>query len=107
MKSAEVAARRPARGSSGTLPFSDVSIDVRGAAPDAFNGAATQSVVFVGGGLSQPGVLDACLDNLAAPGGLVANAVMVEAKAILAQSYSRCSGTLQRFQHYHGVVAGA
>ena len=66
-----------------------VSVDVRGAAPDAFNGAATPSAVFVGGGLSQPGVLDACLDNLAAPGGLVANAAMVESDVVLAQSYSR------------------
>ena len=66
-----------------------VSVDVRGAAPDAFNRAATPSAVFVGAGLSQPGVLDAYLDNLAAPGRPVANAVTAESDAILVQSYSR------------------
>ena len=45
-----------------------VSIDVRGEAPDAFDGAEPPSAIFIGGGLTQPGLLDACLDNLPAWG---------------------------------------
>lgn len=77
-----------------------VSVDVRGAAPGAFDGAEAPSAVFVGGGITQPDVLDACLRHLPPGGRLVANAVTVESEVVLAQAYSRFGGTLQRFQHY-------
>ena len=83
-----------------------VSIDVRGKAPDAFAGAEAPSTIFIGGGLTKPGLLDACLDNLPANGRLVANAVTAESEAILAQAYSRLGGELRRFQHYHGEPLG-
>ena len=83
-----------------------VRVDVRGAAPDAFDGAADPSVIFVGGGLTQPGLLDACLDRLPAGGRLVANAVTVESEAVLAQWYSSLGGELRRFQHYAGEPLG-
>lgn len=79
-----------------------VSVELRGEAPDAFDGAAPPSAIFVGGGLTQPGLLDACLEHLPAGGRLVANAVTVESEAIVAQAYSRLGGKLQRFQHYQG-----
>ena len=47
----------------------------------AFDGAEAPSAIFIGGGLTQPGLLDACLDNLPAGGRLVANAVTVESEA--------------------------
>lgn len=84
-----------------------VSIDVRGEAPDAFDGAEAPSVIFIGGGLTQPGLLDACLDNLSSGGHLVANAVTAESEAVLAQSYSRVGGQLRRFQHYRGEPLGS
>jgi len=84
-----------------------VSIDVRGEAPDAFDGAETPSVIFIGGGLTQPGLLDACLDNLPCGGRLVANAVAAESEAVLAQSYSRIGGQIRRFQHYRGEPLGS
>jgi precorrin-6Y C5,15-methyltransferase (decarboxylating) len=83
-----------------------VSIDVRGEAPDAFAGAEAPSVIFIGGGLTKPGLLDACLDNLPATGRLVANAITAESEALLAQAYSRFGGELRRFQHYHGEPLG-
>jgi precorrin-6Y C5,15-methyltransferase (decarboxylating) len=83
-----------------------VDVDVRGAAPDAFDGAAAPSAVFVGGGLTQPFVLDACLTHLPAGGRLVANAVTVESEAVVAQWYSRLGGQLRRFQHYQGESLG-
>jgi precorrin-6B C5,15-methyltransferase / cobalt-precorrin-6B C5,C15-methyltransferase len=83
-----------------------VDIDVRGEAPNAFDDAEAPSVIFIGGGLTQPGLLDACLDNLSADGRLVANAVTAESEAVLAQAYSRFGGLLRRFQHYRGEPLG-
>ncbi|MBV9350179.1 MAG: cobalamin biosynthesis bifunctional protein CbiET, partial [Mycobacterium sp.] len=83
-----------------------VSVDLRGEAPYAFDGAATPSAIFIGGGLTQPGLLDACLDHLPAGGRLVANTVTAESEAILAQSYSRLGGQLRRFQHYQSEPLG-
>ncbi|MGE2815105.1 precorrin-6y C5,15-methyltransferase (decarboxylating) subunit CbiE [Mycobacterium heidelbergense] len=85
---------------------SGVEIDVRGEAPDTFDGAPPPSVIFIGGGLTQPGLLDACLDNLPAGGRLVANTVTTESEAILLQAYSRLGGQLRRFQHYRGEPLG-
>ncbi|MDP7701594.1 precorrin-6y C5,15-methyltransferase (decarboxylating) subunit CbiE [Mycobacterium sp. TY815] len=85
---------------------SGVSVEVRGAAPDQFAGAPRPSVIFIGGGLTHPGLLDACLEHLPAGGRLVANAVTVESEAILAQEFSRHGGELRRFQHYQGEALG-
>jgi precorrin-6B C5,15-methyltransferase / cobalt-precorrin-6B C5,C15-methyltransferase len=84
-----------------------VNIDVRPQAPDAFNGAAPPSAIFLGGGLTHPGLLDACLDNLPPDGRLVANAVTVESESMLTQAYSRLGGQLRRFQLYQGEPLGA
>lgn len=82
------------------------TVDVRGDAPDAFDGASTPAAVFVGGGLTRPGLLEACMDALPAGGRLVANVVTVESEAVLAQWYSRLGGELSRFQHYRGEPVG-
>jgi precorrin-6B C5,15-methyltransferase / cobalt-precorrin-6B C5,C15-methyltransferase len=83
-----------------------VSVELRGEAPDAFDGAPAPSAIFIGGGLTQPGLIDACLDRLPAGGRLVANAVTVESEAVVAQAHSRLGGKLQRFQHYRGEPLG-
>jgi precorrin-6B C5,15-methyltransferase / cobalt-precorrin-6B C5,C15-methyltransferase len=83
-----------------------VTVEVRGAAPDAFEGAADPSVIFVGGGATQPGLLEACFDRLPGNGRLVANAVTAESEAVLAQWYSSLGGELRRYQHYVGEPLG-
>ena len=83
-----------------------IDIDVRGEAPQAFDGAPEPSVIFVGGGLTQPGLLDACLDHLGDDGRLVANAVTAESEAVLVQAYSHLGGDLRRFHHYQGEPLG-
>jgi precorrin-6Y C5,15-methyltransferase (decarboxylating) len=83
------------------------TIDVRGDAPQAFDGAPQPSAIFIGGGLTQPGLLEACYERLPAGGRLVANAVTAESEAVLAQWYSRVGGELRRFQHYSGEPLGA
>jgi len=54
---------------------------VEGRAPDVFGGLeGAPDAVFVGGGVSQPGLLEACRERLAPGGRLVANAVTIEAQ---------------------------
>ncbi len=83
-----------------------LDIDVRGDAPAAFDGAETPSAIFVGGGLTQPGLLDACFDRLPRGGRLVANVVTAESEAALIQAHSQLGGLLRRFQHYQGEPLG-
>lgn len=81
-------------------------IDVRGEAPADFDGVPAPDVVFVGGGLTVPGLLAACVERLPAGGRLVANAVTAESEALLVEWHSRLGGELRRFQHYHGEPLG-
>lgn len=91
-------------------------VEVRGTAPEAFNGAQPSAggavggpapaAIFIGGGLTQPGLLDGCMEHLAVGGRLVANVVTVESEGVVNQWYSRLGGTLQRFQHYRGEPVG-
>jgi precorrin-6Y C5,15-methyltransferase (decarboxylating) len=83
-----------------------VRVEVRGTAPGALDGAAEPSVIFIGGGVTQPGMLQACFDRLPAGGRLVVNAVTVEAEAVVAQWYSKEGGGLRRYQHYQGGAIG-
>jgi precorrin-6Y C5,15-methyltransferase (decarboxylating) len=97
--------RRRLNIASNTTAFG-VSIEVRGDAPNAFDGAEPPSAIFIGGGLTQPNLLDASLDRLPSAGRLVVNAVTVESEAVLAQAYSRLGGRLCRFQHNQGEQLG-
>ncbi len=83
-----------------------VAVEVRGAAPAHFDGAPEPAAVFIGGGLTHPGLLDACLDHLPVGGRLVVNVVTVESEGVVSQWYSSIGGTLRRFQHYHGELVG-
>ena len=81
-------------------------IDVREEAPEGFEGVAQPNVIFIGGGLTGSGMLEACLAQLPAGGRLVANAVTAESEALLVQWHSRLGGELRRFQHYQGEQLG-
>lgn len=86
-----------------------VRVEVRGAAPDSFHDvadAAAPSAIFIGGGLTHPGLLDACLERLPVGGRLVANTVTAESEAVVMQWYSEIGGELRRFQHYQGEPIG-
>ena len=81
-------------------------VEVHVDAPEAFDFVAPPAAIFIGGGLTQPGLLEACFDRLPTGGRLVANAVTVESESILAQWYSRHGGELWRFEHQHGEPLG-
>ena len=81
-------------------------VEVRGEAPRDFTGAPQPDAVFIGGGLSTTGLVQACLDRLSPGGRLVANAVTAESEAALVDWHSRLGGELRRFQHYRGEPIG-
>lgn len=83
-----------------------VRVELRGAAPECFDGARDPAAIFIGGGVTRPGMLDACFGRLAAGGRLVVNAVTVESEAVVAQWYSQKGGELRRYQHYQGGPVG-
>ena len=83
-----------------------VEVDIRDRAPEEFDGAAEPDAIFVGGGLTDAGLLSACVDRLPAGGRLVANAVTAESEALLVEWHSRLGGELRRFQHYRGEPLG-
>jgi precorrin-6B C5,15-methyltransferase / cobalt-precorrin-6B C5,C15-methyltransferase len=69
---------------------------VTGAAPDALAGLEAPDAVFVGGGVSAPGMLAACFAALRPGGRLVANAVTVEGESALAAARTEHGGALRR-----------
>ena len=83
-----------------------VNVEVHFDAPKAFEFVAPPSTICVGGGLTQPGLLDACWERLRDGGRLVANAVTVESEALVAQWHQRHGGELRRYQHYLGEPLG-
>ncbi|MFI0987647.1 bifunctional cobalt-precorrin-7 (C(5))-methyltransferase/cobalt-precorrin-6B (C(15))-methyltransferase [Streptomyces exfoliatus] len=79
---------------------------VTAAAPDGLAALPTPHAVFIGGGLTAPGLLDACWDALPAGGRLVANTVTLESEALLADRYRRHGGELVRLAVSTAVPVG-
>ncbi|MFJ2773233.1 precorrin-6y C5,15-methyltransferase (decarboxylating) subunit CbiE [Streptomyces sp. NPDC087300] len=79
---------------------------VTGTAPEALAELPTPDAVFIGGGLTAPGLLDACWAALPTGGRLVANTVTMESEALLAQWYRRHGGELVRIAVAQAVPVG-
>ncbi|KIZ19496.1 bifunctional cobalt-precorrin-7 (C(5))-methyltransferase/cobalt-precorrin-6B (C(15))-methyltransferase [Streptomyces natalensis] len=79
---------------------------VTGPAPAALEGLPTPDAVFIGGGLTAPGLLDACWEALPPGGRIVANTVTLESEALLADRYRRHGGDLVRLAVAHAVPVG-
>ncbi|MBR8741882.1 precorrin-6y C5,15-methyltransferase (decarboxylating) subunit CbiE [Nocardiopsis sp. MG754419] len=69
---------------------------IHGRAPEALTGPPPPDAVFLGGGATRPGVLDACLDALRPGGRLVVHGVTLETEHLLADAYRRHGGELTR-----------
>ncbi|MEU7896782.1 precorrin-6y C5,15-methyltransferase (decarboxylating) subunit CbiE [Nonomuraea sp. NPDC049152] len=69
---------------------------VTGRAPEALEGLPAPDAVFVGGGATVPGLLEACWRALPPGGRLVANAVTLESESVLTTWYGRHGGDLVR-----------
>ena len=68
----------------------------RGAAPDVLANLPRPNAVFVGGGTSNPDILETAFQALLAGGTFVANAVTAEAEAALLAFRERVGGALKR-----------
>ncbi|WP_229323770.1 precorrin-6y C5,15-methyltransferase (decarboxylating) subunit CbiE [Streptomyces sp. UNOC14_S4] len=79
---------------------------VTGAAPASLAGLPVPDAVFVGGGLTAPGLLAACWEALPEGGRLVANTVTLESEALLTEWYRRHGGELTRLAVAHAVPVG-
>jgi precorrin-6Y C5,15-methyltransferase (decarboxylating) len=69
---------------------------IQGRAPEAVQELAKPDAVFIGGGASTPGVLDAAIAALRSGGRLVVNALTLETESELAARHVALGGTLTR-----------
>jgi precorrin-6Y C5,15-methyltransferase (decarboxylating) len=93
----EARADRAARIRRNAAAFGVPELDViEGRAPEAVAGLAAPDAVFIGGGASAAGVLDAAIAALKPGGRLVANAVTLETEAELIARHAALGGTLTR-----------
>lgn len=90
---ADRAARIPANAAAFGVPGLEL---VRGKAPEALSGLPAPDAVFIGGGLTNDGVLDACWSALKPGGRIVANAVTLESEAMLIATHKRLGGQLSQ-----------
>ncbi|GAA4013634.1 bifunctional cobalt-precorrin-7 (C(5))-methyltransferase/cobalt-precorrin-6B (C(15))-methyltransferase [Allokutzneria multivorans] len=78
---------------------------VLGEVPDALP-EEQPDAVFIGGGVTTPGVVERCYDKLKPQGRLVANAVTVESEAVLARWHAELGGELVRLAVSRGAPIG-
>jgi len=69
---------------------------VESAAPEALDHLPPPGAIFVGGGASDPGVLDKALGALSSGGRLVVNAVTLATESLLLERHARLGGELTR-----------
>ena len=69
---------------------------VAGRAPEALAGLAAPDAIFIGGGVTIPGVLEQCWSSLKPGGRLVANAVTLQSEAALVAWREQVGGELTR-----------
>ncbi|WP_030575665.1 bifunctional cobalt-precorrin-7 (C(5))-methyltransferase/cobalt-precorrin-6B (C(15))-methyltransferase [Streptomyces anulatus] len=79
---------------------------VTGPAPASLAELEAPDAVFIGGGLTAPGLLDACWEALRPGGRLVANTVTLESEALLAERHKAHGGELVRLSVAHAVPVG-
>ena len=79
---------------------------VTGHAPDALDGLEPPNAIFIGGGATEDGLLDACWDALLPGGRLVVHGVTLETEALLAHRYATLGGELTRLHVEHAAPIG-
>jgi precorrin-6Y C5,15-methyltransferase (decarboxylating) len=87
------------------LGVPDLTI-VAAPAPMAFAELPPPDAIFIGGGASDPDVLDQAWAVLRAGGRLVANAVTIETQALLYQGFKQEGGELVQMQIAHAAPVG-
>ncbi|MBN9668770.1 precorrin-6y C5,15-methyltransferase (decarboxylating) subunit CbiE [Roseibium aggregatum] len=75
-------------------------------APAGLEGLPQPDAVFIGGGLTEPGLVDTVLTALPSGGRLVANAVTLESEAVLLKHYRSLGGGLRRLSVQRASAVG-
>jgi len=88
-----------------SLGVPDLKI-VHGAAPEALDGLPTPDAVFIGGGSTADGVIDAAWAALQPGGRLVVNGVTIETQAELTSRFKALGGDLTTIQISHADPVG-
>ncbi|WBQ07266.1 precorrin-6y C5,15-methyltransferase (decarboxylating) subunit CbiE [Kribbella sp. CA-293567] len=79
---------------------------VVGAAPEALDGLEAPDAIFVGGGATVPGVIEACWQALRPGGRLVVNGVTLETESLIARWYAELGGDLVRLAVQRASAVG-
>ncbi|MFI7063480.1 precorrin-6y C5,15-methyltransferase (decarboxylating) subunit CbiE [Kribbella sp. NPDC050124] len=79
---------------------------VLGKAPDALHGLETPDAIFIGGGATAAGMVEACWEALAPGGRLVLNGVTLETEALIARWYGELGGDLIRLDVQRASAVG-
>lgn len=69
---------------------------IRGEAPHSLHGLETPDAIFIGGGVTVPGVLESCWQQLRSGGRLIANAVTLQSEMVLQNWRAQHGGELTR-----------
>jgi precorrin-6Y C5,15-methyltransferase (decarboxylating) len=77
-----------------------------GEAPEALAGLDAPDAIFVGGGLTTPGLVGACWNALRGGGRIVANAVTLEGERVLTAAREERGGELVRIAVDHAEAVG-
>lgn len=80
---------------------------VPGELPGTFDGQPQPDAIFIGGGVSNPAIFDACWAALPAGGRMVANAVTLEGETAVVGFHGRHGGELVRMDVAHVTQVGA
>jgi precorrin-6Y C5,15-methyltransferase (decarboxylating) len=98
---------RAARIRANALRLGVPALDIReGTAPHALDGLQPPDAIFIGGGLTTPGLVDACWAALQVGGRLVANAVTLEGERLLHAARAQHGGALTRLEVSHAEPIG-
>lgn len=80
---------------------------VRAQAPMALSDLCSPDAVFIGGGVTQPGMIDDCWNALLPGGRLVANVVTLEGEQLLASALKTYGGRMARIEISHAEPIGS
>jgi precorrin-6Y C5,15-methyltransferase (decarboxylating) len=80
---------------------------VEGSAPKSLKGLPTPDAIFIGGGGSDAGVLNAAIEALPSGGRLVANAVTLEMETLLLAEHTKRGGDLTRIAISRAAPVGS
>jgi precorrin-6Y C5,15-methyltransferase (decarboxylating) len=98
---------RAARIAANALNLGVPELDVRvGRAPAALESLPAPDVIFIGGGITTPGLLEACWAALPPGGRIVANTVTLEGEQTVTAARVQHGGTLTRIEIAHAKPVG-